>query len=234
MRSVLLFDIDGTIVTRTSRIASSKQLAYTAAIEEIYGIPGLNYMDYQIFGLTDRGILYHLLQQNGLTRPDIAGLEPAFRKRLLDIHRDKATGREQQFEALPGAVFLLDWLIEHAVIPGLATGNFEELARFKLEEAGLEAYFSFGGYGEDGVARTDIVKAAIKKSPTSDLESIGLLGDTPNDLTAAREAGISGFAVATGMFSRDELQYVSGIEASVFENLLDTQTVGRRLTGLIT
>ena len=231
MRSVVLFDIDGTIVTRTSGEPSSKQAAFAAAAEEIFGIPGLNYMSHPIFGLTDRGILYFLMRKHGFDDDRIAGRESEFRSRLLEIRRKALAGREQQFMALPGAARLLRWLQDHGIATGLATGNFQELARFKLQEAGLIDFFSFGGFGEDGIERTDIVRAAVSRSPARHPDSVGLIGDTPNDLNAARETGIAGFAVATGMFSAEELVRHGGQPESVFHDLLDPQAVGMCLAG---
>ena len=69
-----------------SRRPSSKQLAYTEAIARIYDVPGLNYLDYPIFGLTDRGILYLLLERNGWARDAIASRELEFQTLLLDLH----------------------------------------------------------------------------------------------------------------------------------------------------
>jgi len=44
---------------------------------------------------------------------------------------------------------------------GLATGNTETGARIKLERAGLNRYFAFGGFGSDPEDRTELVwKAA--------------------------------------------------------------------------
>ena len=233
MRTVVLFDIDGTIVTRASRKPTSKQLAYSAAIEEVYGIPGLNYMDYPIFGLTDRGILHLLLGNNGISDQEIIRRENVFRNRLLLIHAELSEDREQQFQALPGAMSLLKWLSDRGINLQLATGNYQALAIFKLEEAGLRDFFTDGGFGEDGIARTDIVKAAIGRSSCRDLRAISLLGDTPSDLMAAREAGIFGFAVATGMFSVEDLTAVAGTGESVFSSLMKTEEVGNRLSGRV-
>ena len=233
MKSVVLFDIDGTIVTRASQEPSSKQLAYTVAIREVYGIPGLNYMDYPIFGLTDRGILHLLLGKNGIPDHEIIMKENVFRDRLLSIHTELLEDREQQFKALPGARLLLEWLNKQGTNLLLATGNYQPLAKFKLQEAGLSDYFADGGFGEDGIARTDIVKAAIGRSGCKDLHMISLLGDTPSDLTAAREAGVLGFAVATGMFSTETLKVVAGSGESVFADLMETEEIGNRLSGRI-
>jgi len=219
--SVILFDIDGTIVTKSTKLPTSKQEAYTQAIADVYGLVNINYMDYPIFGLTDRGILYLLLRENGIETDDIRAGETEFSKQVQKIHNTTASRREQEYKALPGAFQLLTLLKEKNIITGLATGNYKSLASFKLRQAGLNHFFSFGGFGEAGIARSDIVKDAIVKSGETNLDSIVLLGDTLHDLDAARQNNIHGRAVATGRFSFTELCEYAGSPKHILENLTD-------------
>jgi len=227
--TVALFDIDGTIITKITRNPTSKQLAFTRAIEVSYGIADLNYMDYPIFGLTDPGILVLLLKHHGLDDTVIAAKEPEFARNLVDIHRSMARDREPQYGPLPGAADLLRVLRETGVRLGLATGNYEALARFKLEQAGLERFFEFGGYGEDGSDRAAIVAAAMERSGVRDLKSFVLVGDTPHDVTAGRRNGIRVKAVATGRFTVSDLVSVTGSATDVFSDLSDYQSVAQCL-----
>lgn len=219
---VALFDIDGTIVTKVTSSPTSKQLAYTRAIDQVYGISDLNYMDYAIFGLTDRGILDLLLKENGLSPDDIQAGEADFIQALLHIHTQLAATREQQYGPLPGAKALLEALKDKDIKLGLATGNLEELGWFKLREANLDQYFEFGGFAEAGADRADIVRDAIAKSGETNLHEIVLLGDTFHDIDAARRTNITGRAVATGKFNSEELIEYSGDPKSVLTDLTDT------------
>ncbi|MCD4655339.1 HAD hydrolase-like protein [bacterium] len=219
--TVVLFDIDGTIVTKSVRSATSKQMAYTQALADIYGLNSINYMDYPIFGLTDRGILFLILRENGLDDVDIREGETDFIGLVQKIHADLSVGRKQQYKALPGAFQLLKQLKKRGVSIGLATGNFESIAWFKLHQAKLDQFFDYGGFGEAGIDRADIVKNAISKSGEMDMKSIVLLGDTLHDVDAARQNGIHGRAVATGQFTMDELIKYTGSKKHVLEGFED-------------
>ena len=78
----------------------------------------------------------------------------------------------------------------------------------KLKYAGLNSYFSFGGYGSDCEKRPDIFRKALErccerlgKSPTH----VVVFGDTPKDIWAARDIGAKVVAVTTGSFDTDAL-----------------------------
>ena len=220
---VALFDIDGTIVTKVAKQPTSKQLAYTRALEDVYGLCDLNYMDYPIFGLTDIGILYMILRENGLSHSEIQDQELEFAGRMQEIHHEMAAGREQQYGALPGARELLTELKFRGVKLGLATGNYEAIGWFKLRESGLEDFFTFGGFGEDGADRADIVARAIIKSGETDKSQISLIGDTPHDLDGARRNGVHPRAVATGRFSMDELKKYADAPEHVIPDMKDLE-----------
>jgi phosphoglycolate phosphatase len=94
---------------------------------------------------------------------------------------------------------------------GLATGNIEPGARVKLQRAGLNKYFSFGGFGSDSENRTELVRkaaeAAIQKHGDSiSPNDIFVIGDTPLDIDAGRGAGYKTVGVATGRYSTVVLQ----------------------------
>ncbi|MBN1297242.1 HAD family hydrolase [bacterium] len=227
--TVVLFDIDGTIVTKVTSGVTGKQVAYTRVIEEIYGIANLDYMMFPIFGLTDQGILYLMLRAQGIDDAVIASGQAEFARRVVACNDAFARGCETQYGALPGAYDLLRLLKREAVTLALATGNYESLARFKLAEAGLEAFFSGGGFGEAGIAREEIVREAVRRTRSSAVEPVVLLGDTPNDINAAHQNGIACIAVATGRFSRQELIACAYSEDDVFPDLTDTQAVMNRI-----
>src|SRR5205823_4002987 len=48
-------------------------------------------------------------------------------------------------------------------ILGLATGNWQEGARIKLQRVGLWSRFVLGGFGCDALDRADLVRAAIRR-----------------------------------------------------------------------
>jgi phosphoglycolate phosphatase-like HAD superfamily hydrolase len=87
------------------------------------------------------------------------------------------------------------------VIKTIATGNFEGIARKKLELAGIAHFFvwevaSFGNVAD----RADIVRASLAKcvSRGDEIARAAHVGDTPQDAMAAQAAGFSAVVVTTG------------------------------------
>ncbi len=200
---VFLFDIDGTLVTKCRPHPTRKQRAFTESILKVYGIPGINYMNYPIFGLTDRGILRLLLRNAGLSEIRIAQKEHAFFHQLEKTYQALTADGIREYCALPGVPELLKMIRGYPL--GIATGNIRFVAEHKLRDADIEAYFSFGGYGDDAEERADIVSRAINKAPPGSHDDVVLFGDTPNDLEAGRKVGCRVVGVATGRFTFDEL-----------------------------
>jgi phosphoglycolate phosphatase-like HAD superfamily hydrolase len=125
---------------------------------------------------------------------------------------------------MPGVEALLDRLIEAGVLLGLVTGNIEAAAHIKLARAGLNRFFSFGGYGSDSADRTEVTKAALSRAELVSGGALGgraseegsgegvtclAVGDTPRDVEAGHGAGIKVVGVATGSYSVDELRDAS-------------------------
>ena len=92
---------------------------------------------------------------------------------------------------------------------GLVTGNLEPIAYAKLGRAGLNGYFSFGGFGSDNADRSLMVKKALdiaKNQFGFNGDKIFVIGDTPRDVEAAKVYNLKTIAVATGMYSVKELR----------------------------
>ena len=94
---------------------------------------------------------------------------------------------------------------------GLTTGNVEAAAHVKLSRAGLNRYFSFGGYGSDASDRAELTRRAIERGQmvsggTLEPSECVAVGDTPRDVAAAHGAGIRIVAVATGNYPAQELR----------------------------
>jgi len=91
---------------------------------------------------------------------------------------------------------------------GLATGNLEIIAWKKLEACGLRPFFAFGSFSDHREQRADVVRWGVDEArrrlwPEA---SVYVVGDTPADIQAARAAGVPVIAVATGIFSLQELK----------------------------
>jgi len=130
---------------------------------------------------------------------------------------------------LKGVFNLLTKLDQKGFLLGLVTGNLEKIARAKLKKIGIDHFFTFGGFGSDHINRTNLIKIAIKRAE----KQFGFVadnlifhfGDAPQDMRAAREAGVIPIGVATGIFSPDELESAGAYQ--VVPNLKNTDAILR-------
>ena len=135
---------------------------------------------------------------------------------------------------MPGIQALLDDLqARDGVYLGLLTGNFEAGARIKLEYFDLWRYFQCGAFGDDAADRNALVPFAVSRArecgvPDLAPHDILVVGDTPHDIACARAVGATPVAVATGMFTTEQLRDSgAGI---VFRDLSDTAAFTSLLT----
>jgi phosphoglycolate phosphatase len=209
----VLFDIDGTLITT----GGAGTVAWRLAFDELYGIPA------DIGKFTDAGMTDP--EVGRLTFENVIGREPTPReldevmaKRLAYLPR--AVADSKTYEVLPGVEALLPRLVHDGYRLGLTTGGSEEAARIKLERAGLNKYFSFGGYGSDSPDRTELTKRAIERAGTEPDRCL-VVGDTPLDIVAARAAGAVAVGVASGHYTTEELRAAGAdhVVASLEEEL---------------
>ena len=210
--TVILFDIDGTLITS----GGAGRGAILRALERFTGVSDVT-LDFSFAGMTDRGISRQALTSLGHT-PDDAAID-AFLEVYLPILQETVRDA-RQYGVHPGVVDTLDALgrLPHLAI-GLGTGNVEAGARIKLARVGLNPYFAFGGYGCDGEQRSALIGAGIKRGADalglpSDAVRALIIGDTPNDVAAAHANGARCLGVATGGASFEAL-VESGADACV-------------------
>ena len=123
------------------------------------------------------------------------------------------------------------------------TGNVEPNAAVKVGAFGLERWLDLeaGAYGSDPhERRSDLVAVARERAAARYGEPTGavLVGDTPLDVLAAREAGARAVAVATGFADLESLrasepdallQDLSDTEAAIRASLLPLDAAADRL-----
>jgi phosphoglycolate phosphatase len=204
MIEAVLFDIDGTLITT----GGAGGEAWKRAFVELYGNP-LDIREVTESGMTDPEV-GRVALQNILGRdPDRRELATAMAHYLR--HLSDAIDQSDGYRVMPGIEELLDRLVDAGHLLGLTTGNVEAAAHIKLARAGLNRFFSFGGYGSDSNQRTELTKCALERGR---LVSGGVLvtdsaisvGDTPRDVAAGHGAGIEVVGVATGNFTVADLE----------------------------
>ena len=226
MTRLFLFDIDLTLI-RTSGAGAA---AMTEAFASMLGVPDA-FAGVTFAGRTDRAILREVLARHGHDG-DPEGFVAAFRERYLPCLERQL--RQRGGEVLPG---VRETLSAVAALPGarlgLATGNFRAAAEIKLRHFDLWAPFADGGFAEDGEDRRDVVAAAIRRLTGRDgADAVVVLGDTPDDISAAKANGAVAIGVATG-FTGAALLAASGADL-VLDDLSDPALMLRLLADRVT
>ncbi len=198
---VLLFDIDGTLIDA----GGAGQAAMEQAIAREFG-ETRPVFDIPATGRTDRAIGRDLFDYYSIPATD------ANWSRYVQTYLSllPVSLREREGGILPGVVTLLEQLTRRDdVFLGLLTGNFVEGARLKLQHYGLHGHFRMGGYGDDHLERDDVARHAFmtlqSHLPEVATSDIWVIGDTPSDVRCARAIGARAVAVATGIFSAEQL-----------------------------
>ena len=203
---VVLFDIDSTLLRTggAGREAFAETLRADFHIERIEG--GISPA-----GRSDRSIAREIFARHGIE--DGPGVWERFRRGYLKrLERTLAAGRG---ELLPGVLPLLHAIrARDDVAAGILTGNVAGGARLKLSHYGIDAFFDFGGFGDDHFDRNGIATEALgaadaflraKHRLPADPRRTTVIGDTPEDVRCARSIGAKAVAVATGDSSMPEL-----------------------------
>lgn len=225
MRRLVLFDIDGTLLS--TRGAAKRAFGY--ALVSVYGTAG-PIDDHDFHGKTDPQIARELLRSAGLSDSTIDSGAENLWATYLDGLVKELQRPDHLTKVFPGVLPLLDALedCKKEILVGLLTGNVERGAQLKLESAGLAGRFALGAYGSDGEQREELPPIAARRARAiAQRDYIGddivIIGDTPRDVTCGRDLGVRAIAVATGKHSMDELE-AAGAHA-VLPDLADTEAV---------
>ena len=168
-------------------------------------------------GRTDGEIARLLLLQAGVSAERIDGGATAVREACTRGYAERCPASLAD-KLVPGIPELLDWLAARDdVTLSLVTGNYEPVARLKLERAGIGSYFATGqgGFGSDSEDRTVLPGIARRRAgrdgvPHPPHDTV-VIGDTPRDIACARADGVRCLAVTTGPYGADELRGADGI-----------------------
>jgi phosphoglycolate phosphatase-like HAD superfamily hydrolase len=218
---IVLFDIDGTLITSGRAGARGMDAAFLA----LYGVTGA-LKGVSLAGRTDHAIVSDVMRAIGRepTREAVRHLRDTY---LEHLPREMAIPHPDN-RVLPGVHAVLDVLATRDDIAvGLLTGNFERGAAIKLGHFDLWRRFAFGAFGDDHVNRRDLVPLALQAAARAGAEvpvsQVVVIGDTPLDIDCARHHSVRSVGVATGMFGRDAL--VSAEADLVLDTLADTDAV---------
>lgn len=203
-RCAILFDIDGTLIDSGGAGAASWRLAFT----EVYGIPA-DIGEFTDVGLTDPDVGRRTFAGVLKREPTEQEFQHLLACRLG--HLAQTVADSDGYRVLPGVSEILPQLLAEGYLLGLVSGNLEAAGHIKLHRAGMNRFFSFGGYGSDCEDRGELTRVALRRAslvygaPLQPQQCVAV-GDTPHDATAAHQAGISCIGVASHNFSADQLR----------------------------
>jgi phosphoglycolate phosphatase len=203
MTHVLLWDIDGTLLT-TAR-------AGVFALEEAAR---------EVCGATPD---FSALKTSGLTDSEVAELairtldvvpEPALVSDFLRVYERHLPDRLhlRRGRVLTRVTEVLEDLRRRPDVHSLLlTGNTRAGAAAKLAHYGLDGHFEDGAFCADGDDRPAIARKAWELALTAaggdvDPDRVFVIGDTPHDVRAGDAIGARTVAVATGVHPLEELQ----------------------------
>lgn len=209
-----LFDIDGTLLHCKDAV---HYFAFCDVLTRAAGRP-VNLDGIPVQGKIDPGILRDAFEHAGVPeqqwRPQL--------KSLLQGMGDHVEAHAAEFdvEVLPGVRETLTHLQGRGKLLGVGTGNLERIGWAKLNHCGLRGFFSLGGFSDRYEVRGDMIAGAVDQARVvlnNPDATVLVLGDTPGDIAAARFAGVDVIAIATGIFTAEQLGAADLVVSSMLE-----------------
>jgi len=195
-----LFDIDGTLLNASGRAHYN---AFTAGLKHGLGlectIEGVPW-----HGSTDISILRAVAEREGISAELFSRALPQILARMrLEVENNRASIRAKVCPSIPELVRNLDSL---GKLLGIASGNLETIGWLKVEAAGLRKYFAFGSFSDEREQRSDIFAHGIAEARIRGAQTVCIIGDTPQDVRAAKDNNVPVIAVATGIYDFEQLR----------------------------
>lgn len=204
---LLIFDIDGTLTNS----GGLTRIAMDRTALTLYNVKNAT-KGIMPAGRTDIYIFQEIVKNNNLKFKNINQEFENF------IDEYVALLEQLLFESpLPRTLDGVEQLLQSLecrsdVCLALGTGNIKKSAYLKLKRTEVNHYFPTGGFGDISDNRNVIIKAAktnaenyYQKSFPN--ENVWVIGDTTFDVMCAKNNNFNSIAVASGVFSIEELQH---------------------------
>jgi len=202
-KKLILFDIDGTLITDSG----ASREAFAEALRETYEFT--NPLDsYDFSGQTDPQIAHMVLGDAGFAVNQIDDKLPRFWSLYLTEMSRRVS--PERVRALAGAHHLLSRLRQ---VPrftlALLTGNIEQGARIKLAPPDLNGFFAFGAFGSDSARREELAPVACRRAAAIHIflgSDVVIIGDSIFEVRCGVPHGATTIAVASGRTSLATLE----------------------------
>lgn len=202
--TVLLFDIDGTLVT-TGGVG---RRALERAFDARYGRRDV-FKGVRFDGMTDRAIARMGLVSIGV-EPTAEEIDAALADYLHVLEDEVRNADDTKYRLHPGMRAAVEAGLGRGCAVGLGTGNLKVGARIKLQRVAIHDLFAFGGFGCDHEVRHELIRVGAQRGaerlgvPLTECRVV-VIGDTPKDVAAAHAIGAECIGVGTGSFGPAEL-----------------------------
>lgn len=196
MKTLIIFDVDGTLVY-SNRVDSR---CFALTYEQLYGkpFPSIDWTKYP--HVTDTNIFATAIRQHFDRAVTVAETE-AFQQAFVDLLEQRRREAPEEFHLVPGARDTVYRLLEdpHYEL-GIATGGWERPAQIKLEHVGLP-WPSMLLHGADGRQRREEILQAVQQAADrqySNIERIVYIGDAIWDVTTTRNLNMPFVGIRRG------------------------------------
>jgi len=215
-----VFDIDGTLLNSRDLV---HYRAFQTALRDVYGCTR-DVSEVPVHGNTDIGILRATVR---LCCIDDQTFEERLHEALAAMRRSAhANTIDFRLEICPAIPKLLETLRQRGKLLGVATGNLADIGWPKLASAQLKHYFNFGSFSDLAPSdspypttasitrrgsvyeqRSEIFANAVREARRllGPQARVCFVGDTPIDISAAKANDCPIIAVATGIYSFEQL-----------------------------
>ena len=187
--SAVIFDLDGTLVDSAGEIA----LALNRLLDELGRAPMARGEVEALIGRGVRSLVERALKQVGAPGGDIDAAVERFEQHYASTVGTNAT-------LFPGVQSGLALLASARIPMGVVTNKPRYFTEQLLRRLGVDGLFAAVIAGDDGIKRKpagDMLLAAARELG-SDIDSALMIGDSDNDILAARDAGCVVWCVPYG------------------------------------
>ncbi|MEL6658046.1 MAG: HAD hydrolase-like protein [Bacteroidota bacterium] len=187
MKTLLLFDIDGTLLF--SNAIDSR--CFANSYESVFGhtFPTIDWRQYP--HVTDHVIFRTVFTQH-FGREASAEERQGFEDHYVAQLQQKRLAQPEEFREVPGAAQCWQHLQQdERFVLGIATGGWRAPAQIKLDHVGIDPVPTYAGYADGMEQRDHILQAAIDLAKAEhEVSSIVYIGDAIWDVTTTRQMNL--------------------------------------------
>lgn len=204
-RKVILFDIDGTLISPLAAGIAVNRYSYAVKKALQIDLVADVSMWKRFNGWSDRGIFWTLLsEQTDISKELFLERLPLIEDALVE-YSDLVAKDQRLFERIEDACQLFDMIHAHPTyLLGTLTGNLGKSAQWKLRHTGISPdRMKVGVYGHEADTRDELAALILPRIEAAlggpvDPTNVVFIGDTIHDIRCAKTVGASSIAVTTG------------------------------------